>query len=156
MLLSIINLHPVILFQLFSFFLALTMKSSVNHLRYVNRIHMNIKDKETDNIRVFNKGYVYCLSNPSFRENIYKIGCTGKDPMIRMKSLYMTGVPTPFKIEVAQKVDNYKEVEKKLHEHFSNFGCERINKKREFFFVPYGVEYIRSVFGLVDGEVYKE
>lgn len=148
MLLSIINLHPVILFQLFSFFLALTMKSSTNHLRYVNRIHMN-RDVNT-------YGYVYCLSNQSFRENIFKIGCTGKDPMIRMKSLYMTGVPTPFKIEIAQKVDNYKEVEKKLHKHFSSFGCERINKKREFFFVPYGIEYIRSVFGLVEGEIYKE
>ena len=147
MLLSIINLHPIILFQLFSFFLALSMKSGVNHLRYVNRIHMN-RDVNT-------YGYVYCLSNPSFRENIFKIGCTGKDPMVRTKSLYMTGVPTPFKIEIAQKVDNYKEVEKKLHEHFSSFGCERINKKREFFFVPYGVEYIRSVFGLIEGEVYK-
>ena len=141
MLLSIINLHPVILFQLFSFFLALSMKSGVNHLRYVNCIHMN-RDVNT-------YGYVYCLSNPSFRENIFKIGCTYNCPTLRAKTLYMTGVPTPFKIEIAQKVDNYKEVEKKLHEHFSSFGCERINKKREFFFVPYGVEYIRSVFELL-------
>jgi hypothetical protein len=34
-------------------------------------------------IKVFQKGYIYCLSNPSYGHSIYKIGYTTKNPLER-------------------------------------------------------------------------
>jgi hypothetical protein len=48
----------------------------------------------------------------------------------RIAQLYTTGVPVPFTIEFACRVENAKDVEKALHIAFSP---SRINPKREFF-----------------------
>ena len=76
-----------------------------------------------------NEGTVYIFTN---KGNEYlKIGMTSRDPEIRRKELSSaTGVATEFEIYFAKKVDNYKEVEKELHEKFAEF---RVNPKREFF-----------------------
>ena len=79
------------------------------------------------------EGWVYCLSNPSFRENIHKVGKTNADDVEdRADKLYSTGVPTPFKIELAARFDNCTQAEKNIHNLLSYF-CIRINDKREFF-----------------------
>jgi hypothetical protein len=53
------------------------------------------------------EGYIYCLSNASFEPNIYKIGITKNEPNVRMMQLQTTGVPMPFKLEFAKKVQQY-------------------------------------------------
>ena len=50
-----------------------------------------------------NSGYLYCLSNQGM-PGIYKIGKTNKDPLIRIKHLYNTSTPFPFKIEFCKKL----------------------------------------------------
>lgn len=78
-------------------------------------------------------GWVYCLSNPSFRENILKVGFTKEENLnIRVDKLYTTGVPTPFKLEFAAKFKNCLQVEKNIHGLLSHFRT-RINDQREFF-----------------------
>lgn len=74
-------------------------------------------------------GIIYILSNPSF-PNYVKIGKTSKNVKHRMDSLYNTSVPTPFKCEYACEVENYEDVEKKIHYAFSDL---RVNENREFF-----------------------
>lgn len=43
-------------------------------------------------------GYVYILTNPSFREDWIKIGKSGRPVDVRSKELDNTAVPLPFEI----------------------------------------------------------
>lgn len=73
---------------------------------------------------------VYVLTN-SAMPGLVKIGYTAQDDAnSRIAQLYTTGVPVPFSIEYACKVQNAEEVEKAL---YVAFGPNRINPKREFF-----------------------
>jgi hypothetical protein len=75
-------------------------------------------------------GYIYILSNPSFKDNLLKIGHTTRDVPTRAKKLRTTGVPEPFTIVYAEDVDNPETIEKIIHENLANF---RLSKQREFF-----------------------
>jgi hypothetical protein len=73
---------------------------------------------------------VYVLKN-SAMPGLVKIGYTTQDDAnSRIGQLYTTGVPVPFELCYACKVQNAEEVEKALHLAFSP---QRINPKREFF-----------------------
>ncbi len=77
-------------------------------------------------------GIVYLLTNPVM-PGLVKIGMTTrKDIDARMKELYSTGVPLPFKCEYACKVKKSEcaKLESALHEAFAPY---RINANREFF-----------------------
>ena len=74
------------------------------------------------------EGVIYILSNPAM-PGLVKIGkTTNLDD--RMSSLYSTGVPVPFHCVYAKRVNNYSEVEKKLH---LGLRSKRENMNREFF-----------------------
>lgn len=94
-------------------------------------------------------GYIYCLSNPSFDKDVYKIGFTQNEPHVRKSQLYTTELPTPFKLEFAKKVLDYKTKEKQIHKVLSKY---RININREFFKLP--LSDIKNIFDLIDGELY--
>jgi hypothetical protein len=73
---------------------------------------------------------VYVLTNPAML-GLVKIGYSFQEEAgSRIAQLYTTGVPVPFTIEFACRVENAKDVEKALHIAFSP---DRINPKREFF-----------------------
>ena len=78
-------------------------------------------------------GYVYIISNPSFKKNIYKIGMTKRTVKTRIAELFTTGVPTPFVVEMKIAHKKPEDLEKYLHMKFHKL---RINKRREFFLVP--------------------
>lgn len=94
------------------------------------------------------EGYVYCLSNPEMR-GILKIGMTDRTPEERVKELFTSGVPSPFKIEFAKKVKNPREKEAILHQLLENYH-ERVYSRREFFRVS--PEEVRKFFELMEGE----
>ena len=79
-------------------------------------------------------GYVYILTNPSFKDDIVKIGLTSGTVEKRMKELHTTGVPTPFEKYASIKTRKYEEVERFMH-HSLSLLCEgsRVNDNREFF-----------------------
>lgn len=79
-------------------------------------------------------GYVYILTNPSFKDDIVKIGLTSGTVEKRMKELQTTGVPTPFQKYASIKTSKYREVESFMHHSLSllSEGC-RVNDNREFF-----------------------
>lgn len=58
------------------------------------------------------EGIVYVLSNEAM-PGLVKIGRTNRDDLeVRLRELYTTGVPLPFKCEYACKVADYKSVMK--------------------------------------------
>lgn len=73
---------------------------------------------------------VYVLTNPAM-PGLVKIGYTAQEEAnARIGQLYTTGVPVPFTIEFACRVENGADVERALH---TAFSPNRINPRREFF-----------------------
>ena len=78
------------------------------------------------------QGYVYILTNPSFREDWIKIGKSARTPDVRSKELDNTAVPLPFEIYATMKTASYNKVETMLHKILEGTD-RRIRKNREFF-----------------------
>ena len=81
-------------------------------------------------------GYVYILTNPSFREDWVKIGKSSRPVDVRSKELDNTAVPLPFEIFATMKTLKYNEVEKLVHKNIDRLSDLRIRQNREFFNVP--------------------
>lgn len=80
-------------------------------------------------------GYVYALTNKSFKNNVIKVGETSRTPNIRAKEIYngATGVPELFDVVYACSVCDCKLAEQRIHEVLESY---RVNQKREFFNMP--------------------
>ena len=106
-------------------------------------------------------GYVYILTNPSFREDWVKIGKT-TNMEERLRTLYNTSLPLPFEVFATLKTAKYNEAEKLVHRYIERFTNLRIEKKREFFNVKpeEALEIFKDVSLLLDDaeidEVYKK
>ena len=74
--------------------------------------------------------YVYVMSNPSFPEDILKIGWTREHPYIRANDLHTSGIPTPFIVEFIIITSEGSKLEKQIHNHIKS---HRVNSNREFF-----------------------
>lgn len=81
-------------------------------------------------------GYVYILTNPSFREDWVKIGKSSRPVDIRSKELDNTAVPLPFEIFATMQTVKFNEVEKLVHKTIDRLTDLRIRQNREFFNVP--------------------
>ncbi len=79
------------------------------------------------------KGYVYILTNPSFREDWVKIGKSARAIDVRAKELDNTAVPLPFEIFATLETKKYGEVEKLVHKTIDRLTDLRIRQNREFF-----------------------
>ena len=78
-------------------------------------------------------GYVYILTNPSFKEDWVKIGKSSRPVDIRSKELDNTAVPLPFEIYATLQTAKYSEVEKLIHKTIDRLTDLRIRQNREFF-----------------------
>ncbi len=76
-------------------------------------------------------GYVYILTNPSFREDWVKIGKSSRPVDVRSKELDNTAVPLPFDIFATLKTVKYEIVEKKIHKTIDRLNREFFNIKPE-------------------------
>ena len=86
-----------------------------------------MKDSETQ------QGFVYILTNPSFREDWVKIGKSSRPVDVRSKELDNTAVPLPFEIFATLQTSKYEIVEKKIHKQIDRLTDLRIRQNREFF-----------------------
>ena len=106
-------------------------------------------------------GYVYILTNPSFREDWVKIGKSSRPVNVRSKELDNTAVPLPFEVFATMKTVKYNEAEKLVHRYIERFTNLRIRNNREFFNVQpeEALEILHEVAALLDDaeieEVYK-
>lgn len=79
-------------------------------------------------------GFVYILTNPSFRDDWVKIGKSSRPVNIRSKELDNTAVPLPFDIYAVMETEKYDEAEKQIHGLIDIVNPDmRIRKGREFF-----------------------
>ena len=78
-------------------------------------------------------GYVYILTNPSFKEDWVKIGKSSRPVDVRSKELDNTAVPLPFDIYATLKTAKYDIVERKIHKAIDRLTDLRIRQNREFF-----------------------
>ncbi len=78
-------------------------------------------------------GYVYILTNPSFKEDWVKIGKSSRPVNVRSKELDNTAVPLPFEIFATIRTVKYNEVEKLIHKTIDRLTDLRIRQNREFF-----------------------
>ena len=82
------------------------------------------------------KGYVYILTNPSFRNDWVKIGKSAREVNVRSKELDNTAVPLPFEVYAWLQTSKYNEVEMLVHKTIDRLTDLRIRQNREFFNVP--------------------
>lgn len=82
-------------------------------------------------------GYVYVISNlGSFGPNMVKIGMTRRlEPMDRVDELGDTSVPFHFDVHALIYSEDARGLEARLHEAFAEQRVNRVNQRREFFYV---------------------
>jgi uncharacterized protein YkuJ len=81
-----------------------------------------------------NQGYVYILTNPSFKDDWVKIGKSLRTVNVRSKELDNTAVPLPFAIYATLKTAKYNAAERFIHKTIDIVAPDiRIRKGREFF-----------------------
>lgn len=99
-----------------------------------------------------NKGYVYILINPSFREDWVKIGKSSRPVDVRSKELDNTAVPLPFEIYATLKTSKFDKVEKQIHKQIDRLTDLRIRQNREFFNIAPSValDIMRDIADLLD------
>ena len=97
-------------------------------------------------------GYVYILTNPSFREDWVKIGKSSRPVDVRSKELDNTAVPLPFGIYAALKTTKYAKVERQIHKQIDRLTDLRIRQNREFFNIAPSValDIMRDIADLLD------
>lgn len=97
-------------------------------------------------------GYVYILTNPSFREDWVKIGKSSRPVDVRSKELDNTAVPLPFEIYSTLKTSKYAKVEKQIHKQIDRLTDLRIRQNREFFNIAPSValDIMRDMADLLD------
>ncbi len=78
------------------------------------------------------KGYVYILTNPSFREDWVKIGKSSRPVDVRSKELDNTAVPLPFEVYATLYTSKYSKVEKQIHKQIDRLTDLRIRQNRSF------------------------
>ena len=78
-------------------------------------------------------GYVYILTNPSFREDWVKIGMSSRPVDVRSKELDNTAVPLPFEVYATMQTTKYEATEKAIHKQIDRLTDRRIRQNREFF-----------------------
>ena len=100
-------------------------------------------------------GYVYILTNDSFREDWVKIGKSSRSVDIRSKELDNTAVPLPFNIYATLKTVKYNEVEQLVHKTIDRLTDLRIRQNREFFNVApeVALDIFRDIARTIDDAV---
>ena len=104
------------------------------------------------------KGYVYVLTNPSFRDDWVKIGKSKRLPEVRGRELYNTAVPLPYEVYATLYTEKYNEAERMIHRSIDRISDLRINKNREFFNIAPedAYEILLDIKGLLDDEAILE
>lgn len=103
-------------------------------------------------------GFVYILTNPSFREDWVKIGKSSRPVNVRSKELDNTAVPLPFEIFATLQTVKYDKVEKLVHKTIDRLTDLRIRQNREFFNVApqIALDIFRDIAQTIDDGIITE
>ena len=105
-----------------------------------------------------NTGFVYILTNPSFREDWVKIEKSIRPVDVRSKELANTAVPLPFEIFATMQTEKFNEVEKLVHKTIDRLTDLRIRQNREFFNVApqVALDILKDIAQAIDDAVITE
>ena len=97
------------------------------------------REKSISQAEITSAGYVYIISNiGSFGESIFKIGLTRRlEPEQRVNELSSASVPFKFNCHGMIWSLNAVELESKLHSEFDQYRVNKVNRRKEFFNVPF-------------------
>lgn len=101
------------------------------------------------------KGYVYILTNPSFREDWVKIGKSSRSVEERIKELDTTAIPLPFEIYATLRTKKFDIAERHVHHMIDRLTTLRIRRNREFFNIKpdEALDIFKDVADLLDDAV---
>ena len=101
------------------------------------------------------KGFVYILTNKSFRDDWVKIGKSSRPVDVRSKELDNTAVPLPFDVFATMQTEKYAEIEKIIHKQIDRLTDLRIRQNREFFNVDpdQALDILVDLAGAIDDAV---
>lgn len=111
--------------------------------------------KNTNHSDMTTAGYVYILTNESFREDWIKIGKSSRPVDIRSRELDNTAVPLPFKIFATLQTKKYHQVESLVHKTIDRLSDFRIRQNREFFNIhpEVALDIFRDIASTIDDAV---
>lgn len=116
-----------------------------NKIETINHSNTNKNIQPKQNTQSVCEGWVYCLSNQSYK-GVYKIGFTTRTPIERAQELSReTSIIYPFVVEVSKKVKNCRIKENQLHKLLNE---HRVRPNKEFFDVS--LEKIKNLFDLIE------
>ena len=126
----------------------------IDFLKLSLTLHVALHDDMTEKV----PGYVYILTNPSFREDWVKIGKSTRPVDVRSKELDNTAVPLPFEIFATMRTVKYNEVEKLVHKTIDRLTDLRIRQNREFFNVApqVALDILKDIAQTIDDAVITE
>jgi len=74
--------------------------------------------------------FVYVMSNPSFYDDIFKIGWSREHPQVKAQDISRLGVSTPYVVEYVIITNNGLQLKKEIHERLDEY---RVTHNRDFF-----------------------
>jgi hypothetical protein len=102
--------------------------------------------------------YIYVLTNPSYENDLLKIGMTTRSPMIRARELSRdTGVPNDFIVAYTKEVIDAREAERRIHYVLRDYAYNKeffkidINLAVEI--IELSLEYPDREYSIVDGQI---
>ncbi|MEB3189359.1 MAG: GIY-YIG nuclease family protein [Snowella sp.] len=102
--------------------------------------------------------YIYVLTNPSYENDLLKIGMTTRSPMIRARELSRdTGVPNDFIVAYTKEVIDAREAERRIHHVLRDYAYNKeffkidINLAVEI--IELSLEYPDREYSIVDGQI---
>lgn len=119
--------------------LALTVPTEIKHEEISNKIADIDNMLANDDYRLANQkcGWVYILSNPSFGENVVKIGTTRRlDAYDRINELSNASVPYKFVPNAIIFSEDAFALESDLHKEFTAYRVNKANMRKEYFNLP--------------------
>lgn len=104
------------------------------------------------------KGFVYILTNPSFREDWVKIGKSARPVEVRLKELDNTAIPLPFEVYATLETEKFDQVEKLIHKMIDRLTSLRIRQNREFFNIhpQIALDILKDIATIIDDVVVDE
>lgn len=98
-------------------------------------LKMQVVGKKDARKRRCGKGFVYIMTNPSFKKSWIKIGYTAAGETVeqRRRSLSNSSVPYPFEVFATLRSDNAYDTEQRVHLALEAGGDSRLTPNREFF-----------------------
>lgn len=119
-------------------------KEIKKHLAEIDKREQDVNYREQHT----RSGWLYVIDTPAM-PGIVKLGCTRREPLIRIAELSSASVPFPFICRAVVFSDDVFDIETKIHNYFNDKRVNKENLHKEFFAITpnQAITALRDVFG---------